>query len=61
MSFLDKKETKILLRNFWLYNVLIKKPKIKKHDNVDMLSQPPFCDELNITKTEKSLKGYVKS
>ena len=44
MSFLDEKETKILLRNFWLYNVLIKKLKIKKHNNVDMLSQLLFCD-----------------
>ena len=60
MSFLDEKETKILLRNFWLNNVLIEKRKIKKHNNVDMLSHLPFCDELNIAKTEKSFKGYVK-
>ena len=36
------------------YNVSIEKLKIKKLKNLDMLSELPFCDKLNIVKTAKT-------
>ena len=36
------------------YNVSIEKLKIKKLKNLDMLSELPFCDKLNIVKTVKT-------
>ena len=51
MRFLDeKKETKRLLKKLLFYNVPIEKLKIKKINNVNMLRELPFYDELNIVK-----------
>ena len=61
MKFLDEKETKRLLKTLPFYNVAIEKPKIKKLDNVDMLSELPFYHELNIVKTAIAFKRYAKS
>ena len=60
MSFSDKNEIKRLLKEQPFYNVRIEKPKIKKLNNVDMLSELPFHDELNIVKTAKTFKKYAK-
>ena len=54
MSFSDKDETKRLLKEQPFYNVPTEKPKIKHLNNVDMLSELPFYDELNIIKTAKA-------
>ena len=43
------------------YNAPIEKPKIKHLNNVDMLSELPFYDELNTVKTAKAFKKYVRS
>ena len=61
MSFSGENEIKRLLKEQPFYNVLTEKPKIKDLSNEDMLSQLPFYDELNIVKTAKAFKRYVKS
>ena len=42
-------------------NVSIKKPKIKRLKNVDLLAELPFYDQLNIIKTDQAFKGYAGS
>ena len=56
MSFPDEIEIKRLLKDQPFYNVPIKKPKTKHLNNVDIVSELPFYDELNIVKTEKAFK-----
>ena len=43
------------------YNVSIDKPKIKRLKNIDLLSELPFYDQLNIIKTDHALSGYAMS
>ena len=40
---------------------LIEKPYIKRLNNIDMLRELPFYNELNISKTSKAFKGYARS
>ena len=44
-----------------LYKKHIKKPKIKRLKNIDLLSELPFYEELNVIKTDQAFKGYVMS
>ena len=46
-----------------VYNALIEKPYIKhlNNNNIDMLRELPFYDELNIVKASKTFKGYARS
>ena len=39
----------------------VEKPKIKKLNNVDILSELPFYAELNIVKTAKAFKKYARN
>ena len=43
------------------FNVSIKKPKIKRLKNVDLLAELPFYDQLNIIKADQAFKGYAWS
>ena len=43
------------------YNKRIKKPKIKHLKNIDLLSELPFDEELNIIKTHYAFRGYAMS
>ena len=43
------------------YNKYIKKPKIKHLKNIDLLSGPPFYEELSVIKTDHTFKGYAMS
>ena len=43
------------------YNKYIEKPKIKLLKNIDLLSELPFYEELNVIKTDHAFKGYVMS
>ena len=43
------------------YNKPIKKPKIKRLKNIDLLSELPFYEELTIIKTNRTFKGYAMS
>ena len=61
MSFGNEKETKRLFQELLFYNALIEKPYIKRFNNIDMLRELPFYDELNIAKTSKAFKGYTRS
>ena len=37
----------------------MKKPKIKRLKNTDWLSELPFCEELNVIKTNHAFRGYA--
>ena len=41
------------------YNMHIKKPKIKRLKNNDLLSQTPFYEELDVIKTNHAFRGYA--
>ena len=43
------------------YNKHIEKPKIKRLKNIDLLSELPFYEELNVIKTDHAFKGYAMS
>ena len=43
------------------YNKHIEKPKIKRLKNIDVLSELPFYEELNIIKTNHGFRRYEKS
>ena len=43
------------------YNKHIKKPKIKRLKNTDLLSELPFYEELNVIKTNHAFRGYAMS
>ena len=40
------------------YNKCIKKPKIKRLKNTDLLSELLFYEELNVIKTNHAFRGY---
>ena len=56
-----EKKIKRLLKEQPFYNVSIEKPKIRKLNNVDMLNELPFYDELTMVKTTKAFKKYARS
>ena len=41
------------------YNKHIRKPKIKRLKNTDLLSEPSFYEELNVIKTNHAFRGYA--
>ena len=41
------------------YNKPIKKPKIKRLKNINLLSELPFYEELNTIKTNHAFRGYA--
>ena len=41
------------------YNKHIEKPKIKRLKNIDLLSELPFYEELNVIKTNHAFRGYA--
>ena len=43
------------------YNKHIEKPKIKRLKNIDLLSELPFYEELNVIKTNHAFRGYAMS
>ena len=43
------------------YNISIDKPNIKRLKNIDLLSELPFYDQLNIIKTDHAFSGYAMS
>ena len=43
------------------FNVSIKKPKIKRLKNIDLLAELLFYDQLNIIKTDQTFSGYAAS
>ena len=61
MSFSNDEEIKRLLKEQRFYNVPIEKPKIKCLNNVDILQELPFYDELSIVITVKAFERYARS
>ena len=62
MSFWDEKEAKRLFEELPFYNTLIEKPYTLIHlNNMDLLCELPFYNELNIVKTSKAFKAYARS
>ena len=43
------------------YNKPTEKSKIKRLKNIDLLSELPFYEELNIIKTNQAFRGYAMS
>ena len=43
------------------YNKYIEKPKIKRLKNIDLLSELPFYEKLNVIKTDRAFRGYAMS
>ena len=56
-----KKEQNVSLKNLPFYNPLIDKSYIKRLNNIDMLCELPFCNELSIVKISIELKRYARS
>ena len=61
MSFSDEKGTKCFFKELPFYNPLIDKSYIKRLNNIDMLCDLPFCNELSIVKISIELKRYARS
>ena len=58
---MGSKEAKKLFKEPPFYNASTEKPYIKRLNNINLLQELPFYDELNIIKTSKAFKDYVKS
>ena len=48
-------------KEFPFYKSHIKKPRIKWLKNIDLLSELPFYEELNLIKTNYAFRGYAMS
>ena len=49
------------VKELQFYNKHIKKPKIKRLKSINLLSELPFYEELNVIKTNHAFKGYTMS
>ena len=61
MSFWDKKEAKRLFIELSIYKIPTEKPNTKHLNDIDVLRELQFYDELNIVKTSKAFKGCARS
>ena len=62
MGFWDEKEAERLLQELPFHNASIEKSYITHLNNIDMLHELPFYNELNTVKHQKHLfKGYARS
>ena len=43
------------------YDIYIKNTKIKRLENIDLLSELPFCEKLNVIKTDNVFKRCAMS
>ena len=43
------------------YDTYIEKPRIKKLNNIELLKELPFHDELSIVKNKTAFSGYAQS
>ena len=48
-------------KNLLFYNMHIEKTKIKCLKNIDLLSELPFYEELNVIKTNHAYRWYTTS
>ena len=61
MNVWNEKEVKKPFKRLSFCKASIKKPYAKRLNNIDMLHELPFYDELNIVKVSKAFKGYARS
>ena len=61
MTVLSKIDTFEYFKELPFYNNPIKKPKIKRLKNVDLLAELPFHEQLSIIKTNQAFTGYAMS
>ena len=54
-------DAKELFKILPFYNTFIEVPKVKKLNNVELLKELPFYDELSIVKNKTSFSGYAQS
>ena len=52
---------KKLLQEQLFYKQPIKRPRIKKWNNQELLRELPFYDDINISKNERTFRGYAKT
>ena len=43
------------------YDTYIERPRIKKLNNVELMKELPFYDELSIVKSKTAFSGYARS
>ena len=43
------------------YSKPIKKPKVKRLKDIDQLTELPFCEQLDVIKTDEEFSGYAMS
>ena len=53
--------TKKLLQEQPFYKQPIKKPRIKKLSNYELLRELPLCDDINISRKERAFRGYAET
>ena len=54
-------DAKELFKIFPFYNIFIDNPKVKKLNNVELLKELSFYDELSIVKNKTAFSGYAQS
>ena len=59
MGFWDEKEAKSLFEELPFYNTSIEKPYIKYLNNMGLLLELPFFNDLSIAKMSKTFRGYA--
>ena len=50
-----------LLQEQPFYKQPIKKPRIKKLSNQELLRELPFYDDINISRKERAFRGYAET
>ena len=48
-------------KQFPFYDKHIEKPRVKRLKNIDLISELPFYEELNVIKSNHAFRGYVMS
>ena len=43
------------------YDKYVQKPRVERLKNIDLLSELPFCEKLNVIKTNYTFKRYAIS
>ena len=61
MNFPDEKEAESAISELPFCNASFEKPFIKLRNDMDLLGEIPFYNQLNIVKISKAFKGYARS
>ena len=57
----DAVDRKFYFKELSFYNKPVKKPKVKRLKNINLLSELPFYKEVTVIKTDHAFRGYAKS